>query len=462
MIVLDGSASIVASDWQKGLDFTNKVIDGFNMSADQVEVGVVQFASISELVIGLTPDKAAVQSAVTNLRQMKQNTNTYAGFKTAQDEIHAHGRTGTNGTLVILLTDGKQNQGLPASVIANDLKTTDKATIFGIGVGPDVDEPELQSWCSLPLSSHYFKVDDWSALQKVLNQILADACPPPAPPPPALTMANPGDFCKFHLPSPLPVTRRAPRIAPAPVKKEILAVEIEPMVAVRKAARKLQAPLDPCNQFDTCLDCIAAHTSGGETCGWCTGDLKYNNQSAVSPYQCAGKDDGNSSAKFTCSGHFQTTNCETPGDCGLKGIYRGLQIDNGYDFGEWTAVFTPLSPNGTTQGEHVKIDQLDPAGGPAKLEIEGTVVCDSKCSNASTIEGAKFTLTATTGQIYKGICGYTDQVQAETEGLMWAMSNQGVATAPANFDVAMNGTTAKVHTYYKCPEYRSECVFKQP
>jgi len=463
MIILDGSASIVPSDWLKALDFANKVVDGFNVSADQAEIGVVQFASQATLEIGLSADKAKIHSTITNMREMKQNTNTYEGFKVAQDELHAHGRTGTNASIVILLTDGKQNQGRPASIVADDLKANDKATIFGIGVGPSIDERELQSWCSTPLSSHYFKVSDWTALEQVLNKILEDACPKP-PPPPARRLRNPGDHCKFHLPSPLPTRAAVTSAARVAIVEEPAAPVVEG--AFSMAAADPSNVSDPCNPFGDCATCIGARTSTGQTCGWCTGDLKYNGESAKSAFHCAGKDAGNSSAKFTCSGHFQTTSCEVPGDCGLKGIYRGLRIDNAYDFGEWSAVFTPqtLGPNGTVSGEMVTISQLD-ASGKAASTIEGIVECESKCSaqNASSIAGAKFKLTATSGQIYRGICGYTDQIQAETSGLMWAMSNQGVATAPADFDVAMNGTTATVHTYYKCAEFKgSTCTFTAP
>ena len=67
--------------------------------------------------------------------------------------------------------------------------------------------------------------------------------------------------------------------------------------------------------------------------GWCTGQITYGK--TASPYQCAGKEDAAASG-FTCEGHFQTSNCDDPGNCGLEGTFRGLRIDNEYDFGEWS------------------------------------------------------------------------------------------------------------------------------
>ena len=113
MVVLDGSASIQSSDWQKALKFTNTLISGFNISADQVEVGVVQFSSQADIVINLSSDPVAIAAAVSNLNQMKRSTNTHSGFQEAKTMLDTHGRPNTAGKLVILLTDGVQNGSAP-------------------------------------------------------------------------------------------------------------------------------------------------------------------------------------------------------------------------------------------------------------------------------------------------------------------------------------------------------------
>jgi len=181
VVVLDGSASIDSSDWQSALSFTNKLVNGFNISADQVELAVVQFSEDADTVIGLSDDSAAIHAAVTNLQQMQLNTNTYSGFKQAKDIIDTQGRPNTAGTVVILITDGVQNSGLPAKMETDKLKAQNNATIFGIGVGSQVDKREIDKWVSTPASSHYFGVSAFSGLEKVLKAILAAACPPHPP-----------------------------------------------------------------------------------------------------------------------------------------------------------------------------------------------------------------------------------------------------------------------------------------
>ena len=93
--------------------------------------------------------------------------------------------------------------------------------------------------------------------------------------------------------------------------------------------------------------------------------------------------------------------------------------------------------------------------------ISGDMKCTKKCTNGTTDAGVPFTLTTTTGSIRHGICGYTDQIQAETSGLMFAISNDGVGVPPQGFDEAMlNTSKATVYTYYECSKFKSACKFK--
>jgi collagen type VI alpha len=457
VIILDGSASIVAPDWQKALAFTNEIVDSFVIGADDSEIGVTQFSDTTADVIELSADKAAIKKAVSATSQMKRNTNTGAGFSAADKMLTAHGRPKTNGKLVILITDGKANRGVSPKTVADAMKAKG-IEIFGIGVGSAVDKAALESWVTTPSATHYFSADSFSALDKVLQELIKNACKhPPSAPPFGLAAglgATGSKMCKFHFPSGLPDklqlinNRRAPVFdLPAPVA----AVENGFTPAV------VEDPIvtDPCNTFTTCQKCIAARdsTSGKKTCGWCTGDITYQGKPSIA--KCAGKD--GSASQWTCSKHFQTTSCDEPVDCGLKGVYRGLRIDNTYDIGEWGATFTP---DGTTKST-ATFEFLDPAKG-ATDKVSGTLQCAKPCSEGNNQAGVTFTLTTTTGTILHGICGYTGQQQAETNGLMWAISDAGVADPPATFDAAMPGTNATVFTYYKCLSWKPDgtCLFK--
>ena len=411
---------------------------GFHIAADQVELGVVQFSSSADTVIGLSSDASAIKSAISTLPQMRGNTNTGAGFSQAKSILDTQGRPNTAGKLAIIITDGRQNMGTPAEDISDALQKEGVA-VFGVGVGNQIDPAEIQRWCSKPLDSHYFSVSDFSHLETILQKIIKDACKPHPPPLPEFLQAaarlRNGKNCFFHLPANLPTLAAKPSAhrqlsdASSMAKTEVISttqLELPTIVSeISTSAWDMEvtpweiqagASNDTCNQFKTCNQCIHAASAGG-TCGWCTGDLKYDGSTSPSPFKCAGASNTGASGlpKFTCTGHFQTSSCEEPASCGLEGVYRGIRIDNRYDFGEWS-----MDVTGKNSSEQVKITSLDITG-KASSTIEGKLQCGKPCSQGSQDAGVPFTLTTTTGSIRHGICGYTDQNQAETSGLMCAL-----------------------------------------
>ena len=74
------------------------------------------------------------------------------------------------------MTDGQQDAGMPAHQVSDALKA-EKVEIFGIGVGSLIDQQEIQSWVSTPLSDHYFDVSGFDKLETILQKIIDSACP---------------------------------------------------------------------------------------------------------------------------------------------------------------------------------------------------------------------------------------------------------------------------------------------
>ena len=75
-----------------------------------------------------------------------------------------------------------------------------------------------------------------------------------------------------------------------------------------------------------------------------------------------------------------------------------------------------------------------------------------------------FTLDVGGGKVMHGLCGFTDQIQAETTGLYIALSPLGAAAAPASWAAALNNTNnATLYTYWDCSTFKSStCTFKKP
>ena len=83
-----------------------------------------------------------------------------------------------NGSYVILITDGLVNAG-PDPLEWADVLRESHHEIFGIGVGPKAAKKMIQSWCSGPISTHYFNVTDYASLHTILDQVVENVCPKP-------------------------------------------------------------------------------------------------------------------------------------------------------------------------------------------------------------------------------------------------------------------------------------------
>jgi hypothetical protein len=248
--------------------------------------------------------------------------------------------------------------------------------------------------------------------------------------------------CKFHLPT-----------APSP-----------PPVA-------LAAPVDPCNAYATCADCVGT-TVGKQICGWCSGTITYNG--TASGAHCSGWD-GTAQKSWKCYGDYSTGSCpefykcgaggsctkvsdptgaypdlktcedQCGGDfvkCDFNGTYRGLQIDLEYPYGEWDAQFTPAKAS-----THAKFTFTETG-----YSYEGDVKCKP---DAKDPKKGEFQLALTNGTVIPGIYQASNSDQVETTGLTWAQSNVGAQAPPADFDTAMQGTDAQVWGYTKCLDYKA-------
>ena len=97
-------------------------------------------------------------------------------FALAKKLFDTEGRAAAKGKIVILLTDGRPT-GKRVPKVQSVALQKEGAMIFGIGVGPHVKTEEIDSWVSQPTSDHYFTVDAFADLDKILKQLVANACP---------------------------------------------------------------------------------------------------------------------------------------------------------------------------------------------------------------------------------------------------------------------------------------------
>ena len=183
MLVIDGSGSIFASDFNRMKDFSNGLVDSFAVSDAAARIGVVQFSGQGQgrLEIGLSGNAAAVHGAISGMVQIEGFTDIQEGLALGQGEIAANGRAGVPH-IIILLTDGQQ-EGAPGDPVAEAAAARAAGTqiyAVGVGGGPNVDQ--LNAIASDPDSTYVYTVPDFTSLQAIRDQIVATACPSPTAP----------------------------------------------------------------------------------------------------------------------------------------------------------------------------------------------------------------------------------------------------------------------------------------
>lgn len=137
VLVLDVSWSMANFDKlalakQAATEFINLM----DFSVDQA--AVVAFSTNATTVQSLTNNKNALLNAINSLVPLN-NTNITAGLQNAGAEL-----TGVVGGNILLLSDGIHNVGSGPIPTSQSLKASG-ITIFTVGLGPDVDQAQLQA-----------------------------------------------------------------------------------------------------------------------------------------------------------------------------------------------------------------------------------------------------------------------------------------------------------------------------
>ena len=215
MLVIDGSGSIFASDFNRIKDFSNGLADSFVISDAAARIGVVQFSGEGQglLEIGLSGSSAAVHGAIDGMVQIEGYTDIQEGLALGQGEIAANGRPGVPH-VIILLTDGQQ-EGAPGDPVAEaGAARAAGTTIYAVGVGGGPNTGQLNAIASDPDSTYVYSVEDFSSLQAIRDQLVATACPSPTAP--TATRTPTGQASSTPVPTSTPGGPPSPTPTPQP------------------------------------------------------------------------------------------------------------------------------------------------------------------------------------------------------------------------------------------------------
>lgn len=158
VFMLDASGSLYQDGFRREKDFVKNVIDKMGeITYDGTHVGIIVYSDEANIRIKLNDHYSnyELKRAIDDLPYDAQGTRIDLGFKEAKkifNDDTDHGARGNSKKVLILLTDGQQTyvpRVTEPSVVAKEL-VADGIDIFAIGIGPEIDRVELESFISKP------------------------------------------------------------------------------------------------------------------------------------------------------------------------------------------------------------------------------------------------------------------------------------------------------------------------
>lgn len=173
-LLIDGSGSTQATDFQEMKTFLSDVVGMFNIAPQKVRVGAVQYADRWDLEFEINKytNKHDVGKAIENIRQMGGNTNTGAALNFTLGLLQkAKQQRGSRVPYhLVVLTNGVSQDSVvgPANRLREEL-----VHIYAIGV-KEANQTQLREITGEEKRVYY--VHDFDALKDIKNQVVQEIC----------------------------------------------------------------------------------------------------------------------------------------------------------------------------------------------------------------------------------------------------------------------------------------------
>ncbi|XP_063435022.1 cartilage matrix protein-like [Mytilus trossulus] len=195
VFMLDSSFSMHPHQFQQQLRFVANVVDHFEISENEVQVGILTFTHMVHANFHLNSflNKKELKAAILEIPYVGGGTNTGGALHYGRTEMFTKkiGSRELAEKLIVVITDG---------ISENQTKTDTEARlaklsgihIIAIGVGNEPKDRELQLIAS---DDSVFKVDNFDALDTIVESLSQHTCSD-EPPPVQNDQANTIDECK--------------------------------------------------------------------------------------------------------------------------------------------------------------------------------------------------------------------------------------------------------------------------
>lgn len=186
-LVIDGSGSVGAADFEQMRTFSEQLIRNLEVNQKGVHFGVIQFASNAQIISKLSYNLDGLVGSLRSMPYFCGGTCFDVALQAAERELLFYGRSDAK-KIIIFQTDGEDSSSKYAPIVLGR-----GITIFVIGVGPSMSiakyvqlliyakiesnfalcSRSLQALTCPPYEKHIFAVSDYSKIANIKNALMA-------------------------------------------------------------------------------------------------------------------------------------------------------------------------------------------------------------------------------------------------------------------------------------------------
>ena len=178
MFVLDSSSSIWIINYEKQLDFVEKLVNKFDIGPDnsQVRIGAITFSNSAHLEFSFDQytKRKTLSKAILNIPYRSGATNTAGALALLRKELEPRIKNSAVPSIAIVITDG---QSTDPKATRHEAKRLHKLgiVVYAIGVGDNYRLEELNVIASNPIEN-VFQVSGYSALDGIAQLLNVKTC----------------------------------------------------------------------------------------------------------------------------------------------------------------------------------------------------------------------------------------------------------------------------------------------
>ena len=177
IFVLDSSSSVWIVDYEKQLDFVEKIVEEFDIGPEdsQVHVGAITFSNHAHLEFSLDKytDKDQLMKAISSISYHQGETNTAEALDILRMEVSSHKKNTSAPFIAVVVTDGMSSDTVATKKEAEKLHKLG-ITVYAIGVGYYYHLSELNTIASRP--ENVYTVSSYSSLESIVKKFNIKTC----------------------------------------------------------------------------------------------------------------------------------------------------------------------------------------------------------------------------------------------------------------------------------------------